>query len=75
MQKLLQACTSIDYTGADLDSPLVMIKMNITHIKYQDNCFDVIICKHVLEDLLAMRELYCVLKPGAGVICREQFQK
>lgn len=44
------------------------IRLDITHIPFEDNTFDVIICNHVLEhiadDRKAMNELYRVLKPG-----------
>jgi SAM-dependent methyltransferase len=43
------------------------IRLDITHIPFADETFDVIICNHVLEhitdDRLAMREIYRVLKP------------
>lgn len=62
----------IDYLSIDLSSPLAMVKMDITSIKYEDNSFDVIICNHVLEhipnDQKAMSELYRVLKPGGFAI-------
>lgn len=58
----------LDYLSADLDSPLAMVKMEITKIQYPDNTFDIIYCSHVLEhipnDRLAMAELFRVLKPG-----------
>lgn len=63
----------IDYLTADLSSDGVMVKMDITHIEYQDNNFDSVICNHVLEHIIddrkAMRELYRVLKPnGWGIL-------
>ncbi|MDZ4657869.1 MAG: methyltransferase domain-containing protein [Bythopirellula sp.] len=60
------------YLTADLLSPRVMVKMDITDIKYPENSFDVIYCSHVLEhvpdDRKAMREFYRVLKPGGWAI-------
>ena len=58
----------LDYTTADLYSPLADIKADITNLPFEDNVFDVIFCNHVLEhipdDTKAMRELYRVMKPG-----------
>jgi predicted SAM-dependent methyltransferase len=72
LRKVLMASTNIDYLGADLDSPLAMVKMDITKIPYKDNSFNVVICNHVLEhipnDRLAMSNLYRVLKPGGWAI-------
>lgn len=72
LQKVLMACPNIDYLSADLISPLAMVKMDITNIKYEDNLFDVVICNHVLEhipnDQKAMLKLYRVLKPGGWAI-------
>jgi ubiquinone/menaquinone biosynthesis C-methylase UbiE len=55
-----------NYISVDLTSPLAKIKMDITNLEFTDNCFDWIICYHVLEhipdDLKAMRELRRVLK-------------
>lgn len=72
LQKVFMAHPNIDYVSADLDSPLAMVKMDITDIRYEDNSFDVIICNHVLEhipdDRKAMSELYRVLKLGGWAI-------
>lgn len=54
------------YLTADLFDPRAMVKMDITNIKYSNQSFDVIYCSHVLEhvvdDKLAMKEFYRVLK-------------
>jgi SAM-dependent methyltransferase len=46
--------------------------MDITHIDWEDNYFDLILCNHVLEhipdDRKAMQELYRVLKPNGKAI-------
>ena len=72
LQKVFMSHKNIDYISGDLDSPFAMKKIDITNIKYEDNSFDVIICNHVLEhiidDQLAMSELYRVLKPGGWAI-------
>jgi len=63
---------NLDYTTADLYSPIVDVKADILDLPFDDNSFDVVFCNHVLEhikdDEKAMRELYRVLKPnGMGV--------
>lgn len=72
LQKFLSEQKNIDYTSADLDSPLAQVKMDITNINYPKNYFDFIICNHVLEhiedDKKAMSELYRVLKPKGKAI-------
>jgi predicted SAM-dependent methyltransferase len=59
---------NISYKTADLLSPLADVKVDICSLPFDDDMYDVIICNHVLEhiqdDLLAMRELYRVMKPG-----------
>lgn len=59
---------NLDYTTADLDSPLADLKADIMDLPFADETFDVVICNHVLEhvadDKKAMQELYRVLKKG-----------
>ncbi len=63
---------NLDYTTADLESPLAKVKMDIHDIPFEDNSFDVIFCNHVLEhvgdDIKAMKEMNRVLKPGGWAI-------
>jgi SAM-dependent methyltransferase len=72
LQSILRQHPNICYLSADLDSPLAMVRMDITDIQCPDSSFDVILCCHVLEhvsdDRRAMRELYRVLKPGGWAI-------
>ena len=63
---------NLDYTTADLESPLADILMDITEIPFEDERFDFIMCNHVLEhvkdDRKAMSELFRVLKKGGEAI-------
>jgi len=63
---------NLDYTTADLYSPIVDIKADILDLPFEDNSFDLVFCNHVLEhiedDHKAMTELYRVLKKdGMGI--------
>ena len=59
---------NLDYTSADLYSPIVDVKADILNLPFKDKEFDLIFCNHVLEhiedDNKAMKELYRVMKPG-----------
>lgn len=59
---------NIEYTTADLHSPLADVKADITRLPFDDHSFDVILCNHVLEhipdDARAIAELFRVMKPG-----------
>jgi SAM-dependent methyltransferase len=72
LRKTFLAHPNIDYLSADLDSPLAMVRMDVTRIPYEDSSFDMVVCNHVLEhvpdDRRAMRELYRVLKPGGWAV-------
>ena len=63
---------NIEYTAAGFDLQLASVKMDITKIAQQDDYYDVIICNHVLEhiidDQLAMGELFRVLKKSGYAI-------
>lgn len=62
----------LDYTTADLESPLADVLMDVQDIPFDDNTFDVVICNHVMEhipdDRKAMREILRILKPGGYAI-------
>ncbi len=64
---------NLEYTSADLFSPIVDVKADILDLPFEDNSFDVIICNHVLEHIVddrkAMSELYRVMKSGGwGIV-------
>ncbi len=77
IQKKLRASPNLEYTSADLDSPLAMVSLDITDIPYAENTVDVILCSHVLEhipdDRKAMSELYRILKPVGGALLQVPF--
>ena len=62
----------LHYITADCYATTVMLKMDITDIPCPDNCYDAIICNHVLEHIVddrkAMAELFRVLKPSGWAI-------
>ena len=66
LEKLFKNYLGDGYLSGDLDSPIAMVKMDITDIKYPDDSFDFIYCSHVLEhvpkDKQAICEFYRVLK-------------
>lgn len=65
------------YVTGDIESPLAKVKMDIHHIPFPENHFDVILCNHVLEhvqdDIAALREIRRVLKPGGWAILQVPF--
>jgi SAM-dependent methyltransferase len=67
-----EAMNNLDYTTADIESPLAKVKMDIHAIPFQANTFDVAFCNHVMEhvdnDIQAMSELHRVLKPSGWAI-------
>jgi len=71
-QQRFKSMSNLDYIGADINSPLADVKMDITDIQYEDDFFDAILCSHVLDyvadDRKAMHELYRVLRPGGWAI-------
>jgi len=72
LQRKFLAMPNLSYTSVDLESPIAMLKMDITDMQFPDNYFDCIICYHVLEHVLddrrAMKEMFRVLKPGGWAI-------
>ena len=69
----MEGLSNLDYITADIESPLAKVKMDVHHIPFEENSFDVVFCNHVLEhvddDILACSEINRVLKPaGWGII-------
>ena len=74
---ILKKSDNIEYTSADLYSPLADIKMDIHNMPLDDNNFDFILCNHVLEhvenDIKALSEIKRVLKKGGRAIVQVPF--
>ncbi len=71
--KLIKNYRNIKYLSADIDRNKAMKKEDITHLSFEDNTFDIIICSHVLEhvedDKKAFNEIHRVLKhKGIAII-------
>lgn len=70
--KVFEKMHNLEYTSADLESPLAKVKMDVLDIPFDRNTFDVVFCNHVMEhvedDIKAMKEIYRVLKPGGWAI-------
>ena len=55
--KRFRALKNLDYTTADLDSPIADLHLDVTAIDQPNDTYDVVICNHVLESLMA--GLFC----------------
>lgn len=67
-KKIYAGAKADNYVTADLESPLAKVKMDVQDIPFADGTFDVVFCNHILEhvvdDRLAMREMYRVMRSG-----------
>ena len=63
---------NLDYTTADLVSPIADIHFDLHDIPLEDNQYDVVFCNHVMEHvddpIRCMSELNRVMKPGGWAI-------
>jgi predicted SAM-dependent methyltransferase len=71
-ENLLKHQFSSGYLTADLSDSTAMVRMDITHVDYAEETFDVIYCSHVLEhvsnDRRAICELHRVLKSDGWAV-------
>ena len=69
---------NLDYTTADLESPIVDVKCDVQNMPFDADQFDMVICNHVMEhvpsDIAAMKEIYRVLKKGGKAILLVPFE-
>jgi SAM-dependent methyltransferase len=72
LQARLRGLPRLSYLSGDLDSPLAMTRMDLLALPCRDECFDAVICSHVLEHVAdarrALAEIHRVLAPGGWSI-------
>lgn len=72
LSQRLREAPGVDYLSADLGSPLAMVQMDLTDIRYPDGSFDIVLCSHVLEhieaDRKAIAEMFRVLRKGGWAL-------
>ena len=72
-----RAMNNLDYTTADLVSPLADVKIDVQAMPFENDSFDIVICNHVLEhvedDIKAMKEIYRILRKGGFAIMQVPF--
>ena len=70
--KRFRTLKNLDYTTADLDSPIADLHLDVTDINQPSDTYDVVICNHVLEHVndanKAFSEIKRILKPGGWAI-------
>ena len=70
--KRFRALKNLDYTTADIDSPIADLHLDVTAIDQPSDTYDVVICNHVLEHVndanKAFSEIKRILKPGGWAI-------
>lgn len=70
--KKFKKSKNLDYSTADMVSPIADLHFDIMQIPLEDNIYDWVICNHVLEhvenDIDAMKEILRILKPGGKAI-------
>ena len=68
--KRFRALKNLDYTTADLDSPIADLHLDVTAIDQPSDTYDVVICNHVLEHVSdankAFSEIKRILNQAAG---------
>ena len=79
LYRLFNKNPNIDYFSTDYEDEFIAeYRYDITRIPLENNCFDLIICYHILEhienDEKAMSELFRVLKPGGTCLIQTPFK-
>ena len=62
--KRFRALKNLDYTTADLDSPIADLQLDVTAIDQPSETYDVVICNHVLEHVSDANKAFKVQHPS-----------
>lgn len=79
LYRKMKKMKNINYQSTDLSRDFIAdYRFDITNLEISDNTFDLIICYHILEhidnDILAIKELFRVMKPGAKALIQTPFK-
>jgi len=80
LYRKLKKTHNINYQSTDLSGDFIADnKYDIRNIQVDDASFDLILCCHILEhieeDIIAIKELYRILKPGAKALVQTPFKE
>ena len=80
LYRKLKKLKTINYQSTDLSGDFIADhQFDITDLKITDDSLDLIICfhilEHIVEDILAIKELFRVMKPGAKAIIQTPFKE
>jgi hypothetical protein len=79
LRRTLESEPGLRYTSVDLDSPHAAVHADITRLAFRDDCFDAVLCVHVLEhipdDARALREILRVIRPGGWAVLQVPLER
>jgi hypothetical protein len=80
LREYIQSCDVARYVMGDLvPSDNSVQRIDLQHLPFPDETFDLVICNHVLEHVddagAALGEIHRVLRPGGRAICQTPFAR
>ena len=80
LYRKMKKVANINYQSTDLSGDFIADQQfDITNLKIADSTLDLVICYHILEhipdDILAIKELFRVMKPGAKALIQTPFKE
>ncbi|MDP9331998.1 MAG: methyltransferase domain-containing protein [Actinomycetota bacterium] len=72
IRRRLKSLPNLTYVTTDLNLPGAGVQAELGWLPFEDDCFDIVVCSHVLEhiehDLQSMAEMFRVLAPGGQAL-------